>query len=82
MSPEKFWILITEVFTMLKIKSRKNKNETRPKKRGAAKRRRVLEHKRRLAALGVPEEKINRLTPKEMHELLKRPKKTEAEYSK
>ena len=66
---------------MLNIKSRKNKNIARPKKTGAKKRRRVLEHKRRLAALGVPEEKVNQLTPKQMHALLKCPKKTAAEFS-
>ena len=64
------------------LTGRKNKNDARKKKSGTKKRRRVLEHKRRLVALGVPEEKTNQLTPKQMHELLKYPKKTEAAYSK
>ena len=57
-------------------------NDCRKRKSGTRKRRRILEHKRRLVALGVPEEKVNHLTPKQMHELLKCPKKTEAAYSK
>lgn len=64
------------------LSGRKNKNDARKKKSGTRKRRRILEHKRRLASLGVPEEKVNQLTPKQMHELLKYPKKTEAAYSK
>lgn len=64
------------------LSGKKNKNDARKKKSGARKRRRILEHKRRLVALGVSEEKINQLTPKQMHELLKYPKKTAAAYSK
>ena len=66
---------------MLNIKSRKNKNVARPKKKGTAKRRRILEHRSRVAALGVPEEKVAQLTPKEMRALLKNPKKTAAQYA-
>ena len=65
----------------MRLRGRKNKNDARPKKRGAAKRRRVLEHKRRLAALGVSEEKVAQLTPRQMLDLLKYPKKTAAEYA-
>ena len=67
---------------MLNIKSRKNKNIARPKKSGAKKRRRILEHRRRLVALGVSEEKVSQLTPKQMRALLKHPKKTAAENAK
>ena len=66
---------------IIMLTGRKNKNDARKKKSGTKKRRRILEHKRRLVGMGVPEEKINQLTPKQMHELLKYPKKTEAEYS-
>ena len=34
----------------------RNNDTTRPRKSGAAKNRRLLEHRRRLVALGVPEE--------------------------
>ena len=65
----------------MRLRGRKNKNIARPKKRGAAKRRRLLEHKRRLIALGVPEARVIQLTPKEMLFLLKTPKKTEAQFA-
>ena len=67
---------------MLNIKSRKNKNVARPKKKGAAKRRRVLEHRARVAALGVPEDKVAQLTVKELRAYLKNPKKTAAQFAK
>ncbi len=66
---------------MINYKGYKNKNDLRKRKTGAKKRRRILEHKKRLVALGVPETKITQLTPKQMHELLKYPKKTAAVYS-
>jgi hypothetical protein len=66
---------------MLKVNGHKNKNTSRPKKTGAKKRRRVLEHKRRLMAMGIPESTVKQLTPKEMHAFLKAPKKTTAEFS-
>ncbi|MCM8537146.1 MAG: hypothetical protein NE334_14495 [Lentisphaeraceae bacterium] len=65
----------------MRLRGRKNKNIARPKKRGAAKRRRILEHKRRLVDLGVSEEKVTQLTPRQMLDLLKCPKKTAAEYA-
>jgi|SaaInlStandDraft_1057018.scaffolds.fasta_scaffold282444_1 hypothetical protein len=65
----------------MRIRGRKNKNVARPKKRGAAKRRRNLEHKRRLVALGVSEARIIQLTPRQMLDLLKYPKKTAAEFA-
>ena len=51
----------------------RNKNLVRPRKHGAAKRRRLLEQKRRLMALGVSEEKIRHLTSEEIRRLLQRP---------
>ena len=36
----------------------RNNDTTRPRKSGAAKTRRLLEHRRRLVALGVPEAKV------------------------
>jgi hypothetical protein len=65
----------------MKIRGVKNKNYARPKKRNAAKRRRILEHKRRCIALGVPERKVTQLTPREMLDLLKCPQKTAAAYA-
>ena len=65
---------------MLKVNGAKNKNFSRPKKTGAKKRRRVLEHKRRLVGMGVPGDKVNQLTPKQMHDLIRTPKKTIATY--
>jgi hypothetical protein len=67
---------------MLEVHGAKNKNHSRPKKTGAKKRRRIMEHKKRLAALGVPEAKIAQLTPKEMHAFLNTPLKTAAQFAK
>jgi hypothetical protein len=66
---------------MLKVNGAKNKNYSRPKKTGAKKRRRALEHTRRLEAMGIPAEQVKRLNPGEMRDLLKTPKKTIATYS-
>ena len=53
----------------------RNKNLVRPKKTGARRRRRLLEQKRRLIALGVPEEKVLKMTTKAIHTMLQRPNK-------
>ena len=53
----------------------RNKNLVRPKKTGTAKRQRIKVQFNRLVALGVPEEAAKRMTPKEIRDLLKRPKK-------
>lgn len=50
---------------------------TRPRKRPGAKRRRQLEQKRRLVALGVDESVADKLNPKEIRDKLKYPKKVE-----
>ncbi|NNE90487.1 MAG: hypothetical protein HKN23_02470 [Verrucomicrobiales bacterium] len=54
---------------------------TRPRKAAGAKRRRQLEQRRRLIGLGVPEEQVEKMNPKEVRDLLKYPKKVEQEYS-
>ncbi len=48
---------------------------TRPRKGGAAKRRRQADHRKRLVALGVDQEKVDKLNQKEVRDLLRRPAK-------
>lgn len=52
---------------------------TRPRKAGAPKNRRRLEQKRRLVALGVAEEKVEKMTSREVLTMLQRPKKIVAD---
>ena len=47
----------------------------RPKKSGCDRRRRQKVQKKRLASLGVPEDIIRKLDPKQVRQLLKRPAK-------
>lgn len=47
----------------------------RPTKRGAARRRREKVQRLRLVALGVPEEKVRRMTITEVRTMLRRPTK-------
>jgi len=54
---------------------------TRPRKAAGAKKRRRLEQKRRLVALGMDEAVVERLTSREVLDLLKRPAKVAAEYA-
>lgn len=56
-------------------------NMTRPTKAPGPKRRRQLEQRRRLLALGVPEDKVSKLNPKEIRDLLKRPAKVQKEFA-
>ncbi len=51
---------------------------TRPRKGGAAKTRRQLEHRKRLIALGVEAETVEAMNPKEVRDLLKYPAKVAA----
>lgn len=51
------------------------KPKTRPKKKPIERRRREKEHRVRLAALGVPEEKIRHMTAKDVRAMLRRPAK-------
>jgi len=53
----------------------RNKNKVRPKKKGAPKRRRLLEHRRRLIALGISENAIRQMNPGQMRKILQRPAK-------
>jgi len=57
-------------------KSFRNKNIQRPKKSGISRRRRDKVHRRRLIALGMPEEEVMRLDTKTLREYLKYPAKT------
>jgi hypothetical protein len=53
----------------------RNKNMVRPKKTGAKKRNIQKAQKRRLIALGVAEETVEKMSPKQIKEMLKYPKK-------
>ncbi len=48
---------------------------TRPRKGGAAKRRRQSDQKKRLVTLGVNEAKVRKMNPREVLTMLKRPLK-------
>ena len=52
----------------------RNKNEVRPKKQGAAKRKRVKDQKKRLVALGMAEEVVAKMQSDTLRAWLKRPK--------
>ena len=51
----------------------RNNDTTRPRKSGAAKKRRLLEHTRRLTALGVPEAKIKHMDHERIRMLITKP---------
>ena len=53
----------------------RNNDTTRPRKSGAAKNRRLLEHRRRLVKLGVPEEKVNQMDHARIRLLIAKPKR-------
>jgi len=53
---------------------------TRPRKAAGPKRRRRLEQKRRLVNLGMGETEVERLTSREILDLLKHPKKVAEQY--
>lgn len=50
-------------------------NKVRPRKAACAKRRRQLEHRRRLVGLGVAEEVVAGMNPREIRDMLKYPAK-------
>lgn len=58
----------------------RNKNRTRPKKSAGERERRRRTQKKRLVALGMPAEEVEKLTSREVLDLLKRPAKVEAQY--
>ena len=53
----------------------RNNDTTRPRKSGAAKNRRLLEHQRRLVKLGVPEEKVKQMDHERIRLLIAKPKR-------
>ena len=66
---------------MKRVFGKKNKNTSRPRKSGARKKRRILEHKRRVLALGVPEAKVAQMNTKQLRDHLKSPQKTAEQYA-
>ena len=60
---------------MGQTKSPRDKNLNRPKKKPAARRRREKVHRKRLIALGMPEDKVNKLDSSAVRALLVRPAK-------
>ena len=52
---------------------------TRPRKGGAAKRRRQSDQKKRLVALGMNEDQVQKMSPREVLTLLKYPLKIKSE---
>ena len=48
---------------------------TRPRKSGAAKRRRQADHRKRLVSLGISQERVDLMNQKEVREMLKYPAK-------
>tara|TARA_R110002096_G_scaffold316010_18_gene510448 strand:- start:1167 stop:1379 length:213 start_codon:yes stop_codon:yes gene_type:complete len=57
------------------------KNMTRPTKGGGKKRRRQNLHRKRLIALGVSEEVVNKMNPRDVRTKLKYPAKVAAEVA-
>ena len=51
----------------------RNNDTTRPRKSGAAKNRRLLEHRRRLVALGVDEKKVLQMDHERIRLLIAKP---------
>lgn len=60
----------------------RNKNEVRPKKQGAAKRARIKVQKKRLLALGVPAEAVEKMQADDLRRFLKWPKETQKVFAK
>ena len=60
----------------------RNKNKVRPRKTGAAKRRRCLIQRRRLVSLGMTEEQVDKLDVKELRIKLKEPKRLQRQLAK
>lgn len=58
----------------------RDKNKVRPKKPGYTRRKRIRAHKLRLMDMGVPEETLLHMTPKDMRTLLKRPNEVRKQY--
>ena len=67
---------------MGRTKETRNKNFTRPKKTGAAKRRRLKAQHGRLVELGVPESELGRKNAKEIRSMLRKPQRTAKQNAK
>jgi len=57
----------------------RNKNRTRPSKSNAARNKRQKDHRKRLVALGMDEEVVAIMSPKEVRDKLKYPAKVAKE---
>jgi hypothetical protein len=55
-------------------------SKTRPRKSNSQRRHRLKAQRRRLVDLGMNREEVDRLTAKDVRELLKRPKEVEKKY--
>ena len=65
----------------MRLKRSQNKtNKTRPRKAGAAKRRRQADHRKRLIALGVDEAVVAQMNQREVRTMLKYPAKVAKEH--
>lgn len=53
----------------------RNKNNVRPKKTGTAKRARIKAQRNRLLGFGIEESIVDKMSPKEIREMLKYPAK-------
>lgn len=66
---------------MKEVNGFKNKNLSRPRKSGCAKRRRIMEHKQRVLELGVPASIVATLNSKMLRTMLRFPVKTQKQYA-
>ncbi len=60
---------------------RANNELTYSGKKPREKKRRIANHKKRLLALGVPEEKLVRMTSQELRQMLLRPERVRKQYA-
>ena len=67
---------------MAKAKHPRYKSHNRPRKHGAAMRRRMKTHQKRAIALGIPAEKVAKMNTEQLREALKRPVRTRKAYAK
>lgn len=56
-------------------------NMVRPVKSGTARRSKLLSQRRRLVALGMPEDMVEKLKINELRQYLRHPKKTEKQFA-
>ena len=69
-------IFLTELHSDMRTKRKFMKTHlTRPRKSGAARRRRQADHRKRLVALGVEQTTVDSMNQKEVREMLKYPAK-------